>query len=636
MTKQATWCWRLAVATGFLALAGARVAGFEAQSSAPDAQSFAPEDALESVTRRFAPRASILSPGESIEQAVRAAVLNHMEKAQCIETSRLSVCVAPGTPEERMRQILEELPIPNVQLAYNASNRWTYTATNGTVAKNTPFTLTYSFVPDGLYIPSGSGDPAGPSNLMAKLDAAFGSRSAWKAKFAQAFAEWASVYGIQYVEVADDGASFPSSSGSVGQRGDIRIGGHNLDGAYGVLAYCYYPNTGDMVLDTSESWANPSNDYRYLRNTVTHEHGHGIGLGHVYPTNGTKLMEPMLTMSFDGPQDDDIRGATSYYADPFEPNNSSSKATDLGQLSSSTLTTDPLATVNAADQDWFKFTVAPGSSLNVTVSPLGSVYQVGSSSGYTPTVNTRAISDLQIQVYNSNGSSLLVTQNSSGKGQDEVLSNYALPGAGGVFFVKVSDAPGSVDDAQRYTLSLSVSGPANTPPTISGVTLSPTVVAQGDTVHVTVLASDIEGLSAVTADGVSLVYNGVDWQGDISAGGGYTTHSVSVIATDTDGLTAVDNSATYDDVRIVGVNGLAFSEIPATASSRFLFRVWGLAISSDSSGFSLDAGSGRALRVAASGHGVQTGDFVIARGRLDTSVTPSVLRTVPAHITLVN
>jgi hypothetical protein len=124
-----------------------------------------------------------------------------------------------------------------------------------------------------------------------------GNTTLWQNQFRNSFARWSQVAGLRYTEVSDDGAAFPNSAGSAtAPRGDVRIGGRNLDGAGGVLAFNYFPNTGDMVIDTSENWQSSTNSYRFLRNVVMHEHGHGMGLLHVVPVTETKLMEPYLSL----------------------------------------------------------------------------------------------------------------------------------------------------------------------------------------------------------------------------------------------------------------------------------------------------------------------------------------------------
>ena len=77
------------------------------------------------------------------------------------------------------------------------------------------------------------------------------------------------------------------------------------------------PAPGEMVIDSTDGWLeNQELDSLRLRNLVAHEHGHGLGLGHVCPVDRTKLMEPYATTEIDGPQMDEILGVQRLYGDP--------------------------------------------------------------------------------------------------------------------------------------------------------------------------------------------------------------------------------------------------------------------------------------------------------------------------------
>ena len=130
----------------------------------------------------------------------------------------------------------------------------------------TPRALTWSFVPDGTSIPAASGitGSAANSNLFSTMDtkfAALGGRATWIAQFQSVFDRWAALTGTSYTRITfggndwDDGAALHGSAGNA-SRGDIRISGRTLDGSSGVLAYNFFPSSGDMVIDTAESWGN--------------------------------------------------------------------------------------------------------------------------------------------------------------------------------------------------------------------------------------------------------------------------------------------------------------------------------------------------------------------------------------------
>ena len=190
-------------------------------------------------------------------------------------------------------------------------------------------------------------------------------------------------------ESNDDGVRLGTASGLLGTRGDHRIGGHSIDGQTSptFLAYNFFPNNSDMVIDTDEinRWSNATNNYRLFRNMLMHEIGHGIGLNHVesFDVNphqakfqfGTFLMEPILSNAFDGPQFDDILGVHRLYGDANETgagNETYLSATHLGSLQSSqtiSLGTDATDTFvgsgeldfvsidDDSDVDYFRFSI---------------------------------------------------------------------------------------------------------------------------------------------------------------------------------------------------------------------------------------------------------------------------------------
>jgi hypothetical protein len=340
--------------------------------------------------------------------------------------------------------------------------------------------LTWSFVPDGTSVPGLSGQSNAASTLFASMDAKFGNnRALWISKFQQVFDRWGAISGVRYQRVTnngmewDDGAPFPNSGGSNtpgSTRGHIRISMRALDGNGGVLAFNYFPTTGDMVIDSAENWHSSSGDYRFLRNTVAHEHGHGLGIAHVCPINNNKLMEPFLSTSFDGPQHDDIRASHARYGDFYEPNGTAGTASDLGTVAmGATVTPSVLSpgvtngTVTSidrlADVDWFKFTTTQGALINVTLSPRGHTYLDGPqntngscSSGTSR--NTLIAADLTLAVYSNSGNTVLQSVNATGAGSNETITGLLLPEAG-TYYIRVgatsSNQPQLYD--VRFTLT---------------------------------------------------------------------------------------------------------------------------------------------------------------------------------------
>jgi len=357
-----------------------------------------------------------------------------------------SVCFAPGTPPEFLEQFDDAV-------AYSAMLRWSLTANGPTGQSGYPVTLTYSFVSDGVLIHNGGlgGDEYSPNNLSATLTTLFGSAETGKNQFRAALARWGELTGVHYVEEPnDDGAAFPSSPGLLGVRGDVRIAMRALDGAAGVLAFNYYPNLGDMVLDSAESWDYAPGSYRFMRNTIMHEAGHGLGLGHVWPLDQSKLMEAILTTSFDGPQDDDIRGIHNYYGDVYELNASALAATDLGDLAETVVEASQASTLSASDFDWYSFSIGGPKDVTITVTPLGSTYQVGSSSTNTPTINTKAVGNLAFRLRGAEGISVLAEVDNTAAGGAESFTASLIEA--GTYYLQVYAT--SAAGPQRYQVSL--------------------------------------------------------------------------------------------------------------------------------------------------------------------------------------
>ena len=382
------------------------------------------------------------------------------------------ICYAPGTPQHYATSITSRFAHVETSLThtpgafelYRLSNRWTTTATNGGgMGYGEPTVLTWSYLRDAHNVSIGSyaGDAASASVLEARLNAIYGSFAPWHAHFVSVFERWSALTGISYVyEPNDDGAAFPSAPGVLGVRGDIRIGGHPIDGNFGILAYNFFPNGGDMVIDTADSFYNDtSSDSRRLRNMLAHEHGHGLGLSHTCPINQTKLMEPFLTLNFDGPQFDDILGAQRGYGDVHETNESAGTGSDLGSLAAGSVTIVDQLSVND-DSDLFRFNVGTNRMVSVTIaSPPVTPYFEGAQNadGTCPAgtlFDPATVQDLRLDLLDSDGETVLATANVAGVGEKEILANVRLPNHGGPFFVRIFGDTG--DNIQAYELTLAV------------------------------------------------------------------------------------------------------------------------------------------------------------------------------------
>lgn len=386
----------------------------------------------------------------------------------------MAVCFAPGTSDEYVEQVWRRHEAGGFSLAgddlgdevrFQLQNRWTATATDGGgLTQGEPTTLTWSYVPDGTSIPGSNGEPAAASNLFAWLNGIYGNFNTWHALFTQVFTRWSELTGITYVyEPNDDGAAFPQSgvtsgaSGALGVRGDVRISAHFIDGSPAggsILAYNFYPDAGDMVIDSADTFFNNTgtNSLR-LRNMLAHEHGHGLGLRHTCPTNQTKLMEPFISLAYEGPQHDDILAGQRNYGDPREENDSAGTSFDfgaLGAISESNLSLD-----DAADPDVYAFDVAGPTAVTFTVTPTGSTYLEApqNANGTCPAgvnFNSLAISNLGIELLGTNGTTVLTSANANPAGMAETINAFNLPGAG-TYFARVT---GSAANVQLYSLSL--------------------------------------------------------------------------------------------------------------------------------------------------------------------------------------
>ncbi len=340
---------------------------------------------------------------------------------------------------------------------FQQTGRWTNgSMISGSTAQGEPVTLRYSFAPDGTTVPDGVGEGSGTNNLFAWLNGLYGSTAVWQQIFHDEFQRWSDLTGVNYVyEPNDDGVTLFNNAGAVGVRGDIRIAAKNIDGNSNILAYNFFPNNGDMVLDSADNFYNTtSNNSRRLRNVIAHEHGHGLGMLHVCPTSQTKLMEPFASTAFLGPQEDDILNGQRHYGDIYEPNDSSGAAYDLGALGLGTTTFDLASTDDNNDTDYYRFTTATAHDLTVTLRPTGSSYLQGSQTqSCTNGSNYDALSqsDLTLEVLASNGSTVLASANLAGLGLNEQIIDLPLTTAGNYYIRVTPDASNTI---QAYELDI--------------------------------------------------------------------------------------------------------------------------------------------------------------------------------------
>jgi hypothetical protein len=463
--------------TAFAGGAGVLAAG--AVALAADGQACVPEaGAKQPSARSMLLRAAISAMGERGRDA--------------------SLCFVNNPTPEELENIMtrfQALPpglSPFDSRYFTATPVWTGSGGQGSSGTATKANLTYSFPADNVTWGDGQNGPSAPNNLHASFMTLFGSGNEDHGfeLIRQALTAWHRFNGINYTEVADDNVAFTSSTSHVATRGDIRIGANPQGTSSGVLAYDHFPSGGsDMTINSDYFPASQlalglaDNNYRYLRNVVSHEHGHGLGFIHPVPCNATKLMEPFINLNFETTQIDEKRGAGRNYGDRWSGNSSGAAAADFGNLTTPFLRSvveRNLSTNGSAVSDWFKFTIDSAQDVMITVAPTGSSYtegqQTSGCSGTTATVNAQQAGNLNFELRNgSNGTTILQTAAGMAAGSNETMTMPAL--GAGTYWVRVFDSAnsGSANQiVQLYDMTLRV-GPGAT--TGGGAKAPPVAVA---------------------------------------------------------------------------------------------------------------------------------------------------------------
>ena len=415
-----------------------------------------------------------------------------------------AVCFAEGTSQDYVAQVtasvnnlvqnsLNSIDIdPNNR--FRPGMRWASTATNGGgLTQGTPTTLTWSYVPDGTTVQNSCGVPgevAGDaSNFQAFFNTQFGAGN-WHALFVDIFAKWSAITGLTFVfEPNDDGVPFATSTnpGVLGVRGDIRIGGHTVDGSPmggSVLACNYFPDNGDMIIDTADTFYTDDGGSNVgTRNVLSHEMGHGLGINHVCPVDMTKLMEPFVTTLFDGPQFDDTLAGQRMYGDPKEQNDTSVAATDHGALAFGVPHVEANMSIDGATDagDFFKFTAPAGgmATIGLTLNPQAPYLEGPQNMDGTCTAGTlfdqSTIQNLGLELLGPDGTTVLAvvdgngatgaaTINANPAGQGETIVDVALPNGVGPYFVRVFGD--GVDNIQLYSVTTTLSAVIAAIPTL--------------------------------------------------------------------------------------------------------------------------------------------------------------------------
>ncbi|MEQ8211283.1 MAG: pre-peptidase C-terminal domain-containing protein [Lacipirellulaceae bacterium] len=355
-------------------------------------------------------------------------------------------------------------------MAFDIVNRWTNTQTDGAgINRGDAITLTWSFVPDGEDY-----SRALNSELIDYLDDGWNvaaidrvpdlTNRPWWSVFETAYDQYNRVSGITLAYVAEQ----DSGGNDTGQFGDIRIGGAVIpETNSNILADNAFPNNGDMRIDTRR--VNGNADFFHvntpqLRNLVSHETGHGVGLGHSDIISGANaVMETPLESNFFALQFDDIYALNRSYGDPLEKNggnDSFATASTLGSLSINdsvvigTSADDAVVEQNDSDWvgldggndiDWFRFTLTEPAAVNINLRPQGPTYETQQQGVF----NAQAQSNLSFSLYSSGGN-FLTAVDSQSIGEAEQLIGFTLPAAGD-YLVRVDSLE---DQNQFYELDI--------------------------------------------------------------------------------------------------------------------------------------------------------------------------------------
>lgn len=399
------------------------------------------------------------------------------------------LCLGQDAPPELV-EIVESIWYSTMTFQTGPGAGWSQTAVNGgNISVGEAVTITWSFVPDGTLVTDCFGGQVS-SQMFVWLNGLYGNQANWQPLFEDTFARWSELTGNTYIfEPNDDGVAVGTGSGQrgvVGVRGDVRIGAGVVDGNSGVLACNFFPNGGDMTLDAFDSYyGNLGGNSLRMRNILAHEHGHGLGLFHVCPRTEEKLMEPFISVAFDGPQLDDRLAGQRLYGDPFEPNDGLSVATPLGPVErGGTVLVGNLSLDDTTDVDVYFIASENGGRFEITATPDAAQYQSGGQTSQCnsgPVVNYNALQDISLAVVSADGGATLASSDASGSGEPERLS-VSIP-AGGAYLVVDGTGPTSGDEIQAYRLLLAPGAE-----TLALSSAVPSRVAPGETVTIEVEA----------------------------------------------------------------------------------------------------------------------------------------------------
>lgn len=413
-------------------------------------------------------------------------------------------CFTPGTDPTLVNTVSDIISfgrLNNPNPRFEQIGRWQATAMDpgSTGQQGEPTIVTYSFPPDGTFIASGIGEGDGTNNLNAWLDGIYGNRQTWRNIYDDIFARWGELSGMTYVlEPNDDGADIlfdentpdgiDPNPGVVGVRGDLRMTAKALDGNSGTLAYNFFPQFGDMVLDSADNFFNTTtNNSIGLRNILWHEHGHGMGQLHTCPIQENKLMEPFISTAFEGPQFDDILNAQRHYGDNLEPNDTAGSATDIGLLTvPDSFAREEVSLDDDQDVDYYRFTLASPGEVTAMVTPLTAAYDAGPQTFFCDEAapyNPLVFLNPAIELLDSSGTTVIASSSAAPAGSAE---SVVVTLNAGDYLVRLTASNPAGDQIIQYKLDIDTADPPFLPVSITVAGGLPTELMPGDTTDLTI------------------------------------------------------------------------------------------------------------------------------------------------------